>query len=231
MENSYREIQGLQDKGSSSIAIIEDEDDPNYGKPDYGDLTVIGNTTPRYEYSFRVDMAWHGVDLGIFFQGVGKRDLWGSSSLTLPGFNSSDGSMAASFANDFWYETIENGKVVDSNYDAFYPRAANCGGSNVFNMQVNDRYLLNLAYLRLKNVTLGYTFPAKWMNKANIEKLRLYVSLENFLTFDKLNGLPIDPEVMPGYTGVYGDSASGTSRAGLGTPAFKTASLGLQITF
>ncbi|MBO7248884.1 MAG: TonB-dependent receptor [Bacteroidales bacterium] len=229
----YKDLNGdgVINKGASSITIIDDPKDPNYGKPNYGDLTVIGNTTPRYEYSFRVDMAWHGVDLGIFFQGVGKRDLWGSSSLTLPGFNSGDGSMAASFANDFWYETIENGKVVDANYDAFYPRAANCGGSNVFNMQTNDRYLLNMAYLRLKNVTLGYTFPAKWMNKANIQKLRIYASLENFLTFDKLNGLPIDPEVIPGYTGIAGDSGSGTSRAGLGTPAFKTASLGLQITF
>ena len=221
----YKDLNGdgVIDKGTQSIRDAE-------GNPDHGDLTVIGNTTPRYEYSFRVDMAWHGVDLGIFFQGVGKRDMWGSSSLTLPGFNSSDGSMAASFANDFWYETIENGQVVDSNYDAFYPRAANCSGSSIFNMQVNDRYLLNMAYLRLKNVTLGYTFPAKWMNKANIQKLRLYVSLENMLTFDKLNGVPVGPEVMPGYS-VLNESNYNSGRAGVGTPAFKTASLGLQITF
>jgi hypothetical protein len=221
----YKDLNGdgVIDKGTQSIRDAE-------GNPDHGDLTVIGNTTPRYEYSFRVDMEWHGVDLGIFFQGVGKRDMWGSSSLTLPGFNSSDGSMAASFANDFWYETIENGQVVDSNYDAFYPRAANCGGSSIFNMQVNDRYLLNMAYLRLKNVTLGYTFPAKWMNKANIQKLRLYVSLENFLTFDHLNGLPVDPEVMPGVS-FYNSSNYNSGRAALGTPAFKTASFGLQITF
>ena len=221
----YKDLNGdgVINKGTSSIRDAE-------GNPDHGDLTVIGNTTPRYEYSFRVDMEWHGVDLGIFFQGVGKRDMWGSSSLTLPGFNSSDGSMAAAFANDFWYETIENGQVVDSNYDAFYPRAANCSGGSTFNMQVNDRYLLNMAYLRLKNVTLGYTFPAKWMNKANIQKLRLYISLENFLTFDKLNGLPVDPEVMP-VVSFYNSSNYNSGRAALGTPAFKTASFGLQITF
>ena len=234
-DHKYKDLNGdgVINDGSRNLTIIEDEDDPNYGKPDYGDLTVIGNTTPRYEYSFRVDMAWHGVDLGIFFQGVGKRDLWGSSSLTLAGFNSADGAMAGAFANDFWYETFdENGNLIDSNYDAFYPRAANLGnGTNSFNMKVSDRYLINMAYLRLKNVTLGYTFPAKWMNKANIQKLRLYISLENFLTFDRLKGLPIDPEVIPGYTGIAGDSGSGTSRAGLGTPAFKTASFGLQITF
>jgi hypothetical protein len=96
---------------------------------DHGDLTVIGNTTPRYEYNFRVDLAYKGFDFSAFFQGVGQRDMWGSSSVSLPGFNTSDGAMAQTFAGDFWYETIVDGKVVDANYDAFYPRAANCAGS------------------------------------------------------------------------------------------------------
>jgi hypothetical protein len=68
------------------------------------------------------------------------------------------------------------------------------------------------------------------MNEANIQKLRLYVSLENFLTFDHLNGLPVDPEVMPGVS-FYNSSNYNSGRAALGTPAFKTASFGLQITF
>ncbi len=197
---------------------------------DHGDLTVIGNTTPRYEYSFRVDMAYKGFDFSVFFQGIGKRDMWGSSSLTLPGYNTSDGSMAQAFAGDFWYETYENGSVVDANYNAFYPRAANCGNSNIFNMQVNDRYLLNMAYLRLKNLTLGYTLPAKVTRKAFIDKFRIYVSLENFLTFDHLNGLPIDVEEVAGYSYLNSDNYN-QSRAGVGTPAFKSASIGVQLTF
>ena len=197
---------------------------------DTGDQTIIGNTTPRYEYSFRVDMEYKGFDLGIFFQGVGKRDMWGSSSVTLPGFNSSDGAMANAFADDFWYETIVDGQVVDANYDAFYPRAYNMGNSTSgFNLLTNDRYLLNMAYLRLKNVTLGYTLPAKLTKKAQVNKLRFYVSLENFLTFDHLDGMPVDPEVIAGSSALT--SSYNSSRAGVGAPAFRTTSFGVQLTF
>lgn len=197
-----------------------------------GDRTIIGNTTPRYEYSFRIDAAWKGFDLSVFFQGIGKRDMWGSSSLTLPGFNSSDGSMAASFANDFWFEEFDsNGQVIDSNYDAFYPRAYNMGGgTSGFNMLVSDRYLLNMAYLRLKNVTLGYTLPRNIVNKVNISNLRVYVSLENLLTFDHLKGLPVDPEVVAGYSSLL-NSGYNSNRAGVGAPAFRSSSFGVQLTF
>ena len=215
----YKDLNGdgVINKGASSI-------------DNHGDLTVIGNTTPRYEYNFRVDLAYKGFDFSAFFQGVGQRDMWGSSSMTLPGFNSSDGAMAQSFAGDFWYETIVDGKVVDANYDAFYPRAANCGGSSIFNMQTSDRYLLDMSYLRLKNVTLGYSIPEKVLNKAHIDKLRVYVSLENFLTFDNLNGLPIDVEEVTGYSS-FNSSNYNSSRAGVGAPAFKSASFGVQLTF
>ncbi len=198
---------------------------------DHGDLTVIGNTTPRYEYGFRVDLDWKGFDFSMFWQGIGKRDMWGSSSQTLAGFNSSDGATAATFVNNFWYEEKDaTGKVIDSNYNAFYPRAYNLGNStDVFSMKVCDRYLLNMAYLRLKNLTLGYTLPAKITRKAKIEKVRFYVALENYLTFDHLNGLSVDPEVIAGVSALTDDYNSG--RAGVSTPAFKTAAFGLQVTF
>ena len=215
----YKDLNGdgVINKGNSSIE-------------NHGDLKVVGNTTPRYEYNFRVDLAYKGFDFSAFFQGVGQRDMWGSSSMTLPGFNSSDGAMAQAFAGDFWYETIVDGKVVDANYDAFYPRAANCAGSSIFNMQTSDRYLLDMSYLRLKNVTLGYSLPEKLLKKAYINKLRIYVSLENFLTFDNLNGLPIDVEEVSGYSS-FNSSNYNSSRAGVGAPAFKSASFGVQLTF
>ena len=199
---------------------------------DHGDLTVIGNTTPRYEYSFRVDASWKGFDFSMFWQGIGKRDMVGSSWLTVPGFNATgDGGMAQAFAGDFWYETKDsNGNVIDSNYDAFYPRAASTNRSLAFNTLANDRYLLNMAYLRLKNVTLGYTIPQKVTRKAMIDKLRFYVSLENFLTFDHLNGIPIDVEEVSGYS-ILNSSNYNSGFAGVGAPAFKSASVGVQLTF
>ena len=199
---------------------------------DHGDLDIIGNTTPRYEYSFRVDAAWKGIDFSMFWQGIGKRDMLGSSWLTVPGFNiTGDGGSAQCFVADFWYETKDaSGNVVEANYDAFYPRAASLGRERIFNMTDNDRYMLNMAYLRLKNVTLGYTLPQKLTRKAFIDKLRFYVSLENFLTFDHLNGIPIDVEEVAGYS-YLNSSNYNSSFAGVGAPAFKSASVGVQLTF
>ena len=199
---------------------------------DHGDLDIIGNTTPRYEYSFRVDAAWKGIDFSMFWQGIGKRDMLGSSWLTVPGFNiTGDGGSAQCFVADFWYETKDaSGNVIEANYDAFYPRAASLGRSRSFNMTDNDRYMLNMAYLRLKNVTLGYTLPQKLTRKAFIDKLRFYVSLENFLTFDHLNGIPIDVEEVSGYS-YLNSSNYNQSFAGIGAPAFKSASVGVQLTF
>ena len=199
---------------------------------DHGDLDIIGNTTPRYEYSFRVDAAWKGIDFSMFWQGIGKRDMLGSSWLTVPGFNiTGDGGSAQCFVADFWYETKDaSGNVIEANYDAFYPRAASLGRSRSFNMTDNDRYMLNMAYLRLKNVTLGYTLPQKLTRKAYIDKFRFYVSLENFLTFDHLNGIPIDVEEIAGYS-YLNSSNYNSSFAGVGAPAFKSASLGVQLTF
>lgn len=188
---------------------------------DHGDWTVIGNETPRYEYSFRLGADWHGVDVSVFFQGVGKRDMWGNGPLAIPGWDTGDGAMANAFAADYW---------TPENTDAFYPAAYGMGKSNDgYNVMVNDRYLLNMAYLRLKNVTVGYTLPAKWMKKAHIQNLRIYFTGENLLTFDKLRGLPIDPECVTGVSMWGSNYAQG--RTGLNTPVFKTVSVGVQATF
>ena len=188
---------------------------------DHGDLTIIGDETPRYEYSFRIGADWHGFDVSVFFQGVGKREMWGDGPLAIPGWKTSDGAMANAFAADYW---------TPENTDAFYPAAWNMGGDNEsYNVMVNDRYMLNMAYLRLKNATIGYTLPAKLTKKAGIQNLRVYITGENLLTFDKLRGLPIDPECVTGVSMWGSNYAQG--RTGLNTPVFKTVSAGVQITF
>ena len=154
-----------------------------------GDLSVIGNSTPRYEYYFRLGGNFHGFDLNIYFQGVGKRDLWATSDLILPFYNRTD-AMYAHMA-DFWTE---------SNTDAFYPRPFPGHATNAFtgvvgsnNFARQSRYLLDLSYLRLKNMTFGYTLPKTITRKVNIDKVRVYLSGENLLTFKDKN-LPVDPE-------------------------------------
>ena len=189
---------------------------------DHGDLKVIGNFTPRYEYGFRAGADYKGVDFNIFFQGIGKREVWGNGFLAIPGFQASDGAMPQAIAGDFWRE---------DRTDAFYPRPYNMGGANSgLNMQVQSRYLLNMAYLRIKNITLGYTLPQAMTRKVHLDKVRIYGSLENFFTFDHLGDLPIDPEEISGYS-MWHESNYNLGRTGVGVPTFKSASVGLQLSF
>lgn len=198
---------------------------------DHGDLTVIGNSTPRYEYSFRIGADWKGFDFSMFFQGIGKRKIWGAGQLAIPGYSAKEGALPQTFTKDYWYEHYDaEGNLTDANYGAFYPRAWDLGGANTgFTMQVQSKYLLNMAYLRLKNVTIGYSLPQRLLRKVFLDQARVYVSLENFWTWDHLKGLPIDPEAISGYS--MFSSSYNLGRTGTGTPVFKSTSVGLQLTF
>lgn len=189
---------------------------------DHGDLKIIGNSTPRYEYSFRAGADYKGFDFSVFIQGVGKRDIWGDGFLAIAGFNSADGAIPEAFAGNFWRE---------DRTDAFYPRPYNQAGSGTtLNMQVQTRYLLNMAYMRIKNITLGYTLPLKISQKINISKVRIYAALENFFTFDHLGNIPIDPENISGYS-MWNATGYNLGRTGVGVPTFKSGSVGIQLNF
>ncbi|MGO1597118.1 MAG: SusC/RagA family TonB-linked outer membrane protein [Sphingobacterium sp.] len=187
-----------------------------------GDMRIIGNVTPRYNYGFRLGADYKGFDFSVFVQGVGQRALWGDGALAIPGYNTGDGAMPAAIVDDYW---------TPENTGAFYPAAYNNAGSNTANnMQTQSRYLLDLSYTRIKNITLGYALPQSFIAPAKLNNVRIYVALENFFTWDKLNGLPIDPEVENGYSMFNEDDYNG-GRTGVGTPTFKSASFGLQLNF
>ncbi len=189
---------------------------------DYGDLTVIGNSTPRFEYGLRLGADWHGIDFSMFFQGIGSRQIWGDGNLVIPGYNPSDGAMPATIAQDFWRE---------DRTDAFYPRPFDQGSTNTGNnMHRQSKYLLDMSYMRLKNITLGYSFNENLLKNVYMKSARIYMSLENFVTFDNLRGLPIDPEVVSGYS-MFNETNYNSGRTGVGTPAFKAVSVGLQLNF
>jgi TonB-linked SusC/RagA family outer membrane protein len=191
-----------------------------FGDP--GDRKVIGNSLPRYEYGFRLGADYKGFDISVFFQGIGKREITGAGSLAVPGFRTDEGAMPQAIAGDFWKEDRTN---------AFYPRPWNLAGSNTgFNMLTQSRYLLDMSYLRVKNITVGYSLPDKWLKKIFLTKARVYLSLENFFTFDNLRGLPIDPEEISGYS-MWNGSNYNSGRTGQGTPTFKSLSAGVQISF
>jgi hypothetical protein len=189
---------------------------------DHGDLEVIGNSTPRYEYGFRLGADYKGFDISAFFQGVGSRKIWGDGMLAIPGYNTGDGAMPEAIAGNYW---------SPENTTAFYPAAYDNGVNNTINnMQVQDRYLLNMAYLRLKNLTIGYSLPKTLLNKAWISSLRVYVGAENWITWDHVGDLPIDPETISGYS-MWNTSNYNSGRTGMGIPAFKSLAIGAQLNF
>lgn len=189
---------------------------------DHGDLEIIGNSTPRYEYGFRFGADFKGFDINAFFQGVGSRKIWGNGFLAIPGYNSADGAMPAAIADNYW---------TPENTGAFYPAAYNNGGSNTANnMQIQSRYLLDMSYLRLKTLSFGYSLPKTLLKKVNINSLRVYTSLENFVTWDKLGDLPIDAETISGYS-MWNETNYNSGRTGTGIPAFKSVSFGAQLNF
>lgn len=192
-----------------------------FGDP--GDREVIGNSTPRYEYGFRLGADYKGFDASIFFQGIGKRQIWGSGQLAIPGYHAADGSMPQAIAGNYWRPDRTN---------AFYPRAWNNGGSDTnYSLQRQSRYLLDMSYLRIKNITVGYSVPNNILQKAMLNRARVYVSLENFFTFDNLRGLPIDPETISGYSMFNSSNNYNLGRTGVGTPMFKSVSFGVQLGF
>ena len=189
----------------------------------HGDLEVIGNSNPRYEYGFRIGGDFKGFDISVFFQGVGSRQIWGNGALAIAGYHSSDGAMPEAIAGNFW---------TPDNPGAFYPAAYNNLGSNTANnMQVQDRYLLNMAYLRLKNFAVGYSLTESLIKTNWISSFRVYMGLENFLTWDNLGDLPIDPEAISGYSMWNTGGGYNLGRTGTGVPAFKSVSFGIQVNF
>src|SRR5690606_7959877 len=107
---------------------------------DPGDRVVIGNFTPRYEFGFRLGAEYKGFDLSVFVQGVGKRSIWGSGQLAIPGYFSKEGAMPQAIAGNYW---------KPDRTDAFYPRAWNMNGADEgYVMRAQSRYMLDMSYTK-----------------------------------------------------------------------------------
>ncbi len=174
------------------------------GKIDYGngtlsnpgDARVIGNSSPRYSFGGGGNFSWNGFDLSFFLQGVGKRDFWpGTSGYYWGMFFAPWENVLKSNIGTTW---------TPNNPNAFYPSMkgwrAGDDGSWVDLAVPQTRYVLHAAYLRLKNVTLGYTLPSKLLHRYGIEQLRFYVSGEDLWERTKLPD-SFDPEGLGGSWG------------------------------
>jgi TonB-linked SusC/RagA family outer membrane protein len=185
-----------------------------------GDMKRIGNSTPRYEYNGRIGLEYKGFDLDVFIQGVGSRQVWATGGMIIPGYFTEEGVYYA-HQTDYW---------TPENTNAFYPRLSDMSqpsryGEGWQNFFPQTKYLLDMSYCRIKNVTVGYTLPRSLLNKIKIDRLRIYGSFENLFEFDHLGNVPLDPE-----TGVS-EGDGGNMGFGRVYPYVRTASFGLQLSF
>ena len=173
--------------------------------PEY-DKVILGSNIPRYTYSLRGDLAWRGLDFSFVIQGVGKCDgyLEGTARHALQDM--------AAYPQKVHLDRYN--VVSNPNPNATYPRLTY---NTKFNQETFSTFWLeDASYMRLKNIQVGYTFPEKWMKKARIDNLRIYLSGDNLVTFSKYF-YAYDPETPVSKGGYY--------------PQVKTVVLGLNVTF
>lgn len=157
---------------------------------DPGDQRVIGNSTPRFTYSFGGHANWNNIDVSLLFQGLGKMNWY-------PGNNADRfwGPYSRPYFS-FLPKDFEQDIYTPENKDAYFPNLLAYVALNANNelRATNNRYLQDLAYLRLKNLTIGYTLPTGLTKRARLKGLRMFVSGENLWTTTKLRSKYIDPE-------------------------------------
>ncbi|MDL2255350.1 TonB-dependent receptor [Parabacteroides sp. OttesenSCG-928-K15] len=207
---SQKQFNSVWRAGDVKYADLDGDGFVNNGSntlDEHGDLRIIGNTTPRYQYSLNLGASYKGLDLSILLQGVGKRDLWINSNMFW-GFDTWN--QSSLFAGDHldYFRDKENDTYVGLgiNTDSYFPRPYLVAASNNKNRQTQTRFLQNGSYLRLKNAQLGYTLPSALTHKIALSKVRFYFSGDNLLTLTGRFPKSLDPE-----TATHGQRGHGKS--------------------
>lgn len=174
-------------------------------KIDSYDRTILGNYFPRYEYSLNLSGQYKGFDFTTFFQGVGKKDNYLSGTAAQPFYSANFQGTMFDYQKDYWSPT---------NTGAAYPRLTVNSIPN--NYVASSFWVRSAAYLRLKNVVLGYTLPTALTTKVKIKSARLYVSGQNLITWTKF---------FPGFDPEQRDTG------GEFYPIMRTYTVGLNVNF
>ena len=191
---------------------------------DSGDRKVIGNSLPRYTFSLTLGADWNNFYFSAFFQGVGKQDWYPSNESIFWGqYNRPYNQLPKWQLGEYWTE---------DNPDAYLPRYA---GYTVLGTQrelgaTQTRYLQNVAYIRLKNLQIGYNLPRNFVKKLWMQNASVYISAENIWCWSPLYNRTHDIDVT-NIAGSDPDLTSGGSGDGLSYPQMKSISLGLTVTF
>ena len=196
-----------------------------------GDRKYLGNEMPTLMYGMNLGFNWMGIDASVFFQGVGNHYLYP------PGMNIAFwGSYSYAYYTAFMPRDFIKTVWSEDNKDAYFPRARVYSSTGGELAPVNSRYLQNVRYLRLKNLTVGYTLPQKWTKAIHVDKVRFYFSGENLAYWSPIKKYTkyLDPESAyrrvtdRSSTGMYTNSDNKDSVA---YPWQKTIMFGVDITF
>ncbi len=189
--------------GEYRVGDIKYQDINGDGRIDSNDQVYLGYTTlPEITYGFGFTAQWKGLDMNVFFQGVGHVNFFlGGASVKSP-FSSGNLERSA-IQKDVWDNGWRSDRTAAENASATYPRLSNGGGAgSANNTQTSSWWQRNGAFLRLKNVEIGYTFPKAWMVRSGfVKSLRVYVSANNLCTFSKFKLW--DPEMGSADGGSY----------------------------
>ena len=177
------------------------------GKLTADDREYCGSSDPKIIYGYNINAGWKGIDLSLMFNGAaGVKRLF--DGYEVYGNFSGDAAHPATIWRDAW---------TPDNHDASMPRIFYDTNSASSSRSVqSDFWLQDTSYLRLKNLQLGYTLPKGWLNSVGVENIRIYYSVENLLTFDKMK-INIDPE--------------STSQRLSSYPLLRTHAFGVNVTF
>ncbi len=243
-ENLVEVYRGILDWGSNSdwnylkggdlkYVDVDGDGEINNGNntlDDPGDLQRIGNTMPQFPFGFSINASWKNIDLSVIGQGVAKQDWYPDGPLYW-------GTFHRPYVSFLRKDILD--KVWDPEHpndpDRIYPqrqRAYNALSEGRMSANVNDYYLTNIGYLRMKNLTVGYTLPSHLTDKVNIKRLRVFVSGENLFTWS-FGGLTeyLDPEEVGAHVS-YSDPNGVRAKPPRDTqlyPMGKTYSAGVQI--
>lgn len=199
MQTGYQnQFHSVWNTGDVKYADLNKDGVVNNGKntlEDHGDLSIIGNTTPRYQFSLTLGAEYKGFDFSMMWQGVGKRDLWINSNMFWGFTTWNQSSLFVDDHLDYYRDKdADTYAGLGINTESYFPRPYLVDNQNNKNRQTQTRYLQNGAYARLKNLQLGYTLPKSLTEKIELSRVRVYFSGDNLCTLTGRFPHSLDPE-------------------------------------
>jgi TonB-linked SusC/RagA family outer membrane protein len=192
-----------------------------------GDRKIIGNSAPRYQYGISLGADWNNFYFSTFFQGVGKQQWYPSTETEMfwGQYNRPYNNIPSFHVGNMW---------TPENTDAYFPRTMSRAASSNTNRELGvaqTKYLQNVAYLRMKNIQVGYSLPARWISRIGARSVKVFLSGENLFTYSPLYKIvkTIDVEnAVPSDQDLNNNSTNGD---GYNYPMMKSVSLGLNLGF